>query len=88
MSRIPDFSKIKLDTEPSADIADWQRAALDMQRQGHGATTRQTPEGIDIKPLYTEDDRRDLPYLDSYPGLAPFTRGQSEGRTKRPVSGF
>ena len=75
MSRIPDFSKIKLDTTPSAELTDWESAALDMQTQGHGATTRQTPEGIDIKPLYTEDDRRDLPYLDSYPGLAPFTRG-------------
>lgn len=75
MSRIPDFSKIKLDTTPSADLTDWESAALDMQTQGHGATTRQTPEGIDIKPLYTEGDRRALPYLDSYPGLAPFTRG-------------
>ena len=75
MSRIPDFSKIKLDTGLSADFADWERAALDMQTRGQGATTRQTPEGIDIKPLYTEGDRGDLPYLDSYPGLAPFTRG-------------
>ena len=75
MSRIPDFSKIKLDTTPSADLTDWESAALDMQTLGHGATTRQTPEGIDIKPLYTEGDRRALPYLDSYPGLAPFTRG-------------
>ncbi|MEC8133145.1 MAG: methylmalonyl-CoA mutase family protein, partial [Pseudomonadota bacterium] len=75
MSRIPDFSKIKLDTGLSADLADWERAALDMQSRGQGATIRQTPEGIDIKPLYTEGDRRDLPYLDSYPGLAPFTRG-------------
>ena len=45
-----------------------------MQSRGQGATIRQTPEGIDIKPLYTEGDH-DLPYLDSYPGLAPFTRG-------------
>ena len=75
MSRIPDFSKIKLDTGVSADLADWERAALDMQSRGQGATIWQTPEGIDIKPLYTEGDRRDLPYLDSYPGLAPFTRG-------------
>ena len=36
---------------------------------------RQTPEGIDVKPLYTAADRDGLPYLDSYPGLAPFIRG-------------
>ena len=34
MSRIPDFSKIKLDTGLSADLADWERAALDMQSRG------------------------------------------------------
>ena len=75
MSRIPDFSKIKLDSETAGAFSDWENAARDMQTEGRGATTRQTPEGIDIKPLYTEGDRHDLPYLNSYPGLAPFTRG-------------
>jgi methylmalonyl-CoA mutase len=34
-----------------------------------------TPEGIDVKRFYGEDDLRGLPDLDSYPGLAPFVRG-------------
>lgn len=34
-----------------------------------------SPEGIDIKPAYTAHDTSALPYLDSYPGFAPFIRG-------------
>ena len=34
-----------------------------------------SPEGIDIKPAYTAQDTDTLPYLDSYPGYAPFIRG-------------
>ncbi|MGB2227845.1 MAG: methylmalonyl-CoA mutase, partial [Parvibaculales bacterium] len=45
------------------------------QDNDDAATLRQTPEGIDVKPLYTAADRDGLPYLDSYPGLAPFIRG-------------
>jgi methylmalonyl-CoA mutase len=35
----------------------------------------QTPEGIEIKPLYTAEDLRGLDHLDSLPGFAPFVRG-------------
>ena len=34
-----------------------------------------TPEGIDIKPLYTADDLAGIENLDSMPGFAPFLRG-------------
>ncbi|MEM7080650.1 MAG: methylmalonyl-CoA mutase [Pseudomonadota bacterium] len=37
--------------------------------------TWQSPEGIDIKPLYTEADLEDISHTDSFPGLAPFVRG-------------
>ena len=37
--------------------------------------TRQTPEQIDIEPLYTAADLAGLDHLDSPPGQAPFTRG-------------
>ncbi len=37
--------------------------------------TWQTPEGIDVKPLYTEADTADLPFMDSLPGFEPFIRG-------------
>lgn len=34
-----------------------------------------TPEGIDIKPLYSADDLDRIDHLNSLPGLAPFIRG-------------
>ena len=35
----------------------------------------QTPEGINVKPLYTAADLEGLEHLDSLPGFAPFVRG-------------
>ena len=34
-----------------------------------------TPEGIDVKPLYTAEDLEGLEHIDSLPGFAPFVRG-------------
>ncbi|WP_164658006.1 methylmalonyl-CoA mutase [Tropicibacter sp. Alg240-R139] len=34
-----------------------------------------TLEGIDVKPLYTEEDTADLPHMGTVPGVGPFTRG-------------
>jgi len=53
-----------------------------------------TPEGIDVKPLYTADDLSGLEHLNTFPGLAPFVRGPRAtmypGRpwTVRQYSGF
>ena len=35
----------------------------------------QTPEGIDVKPLYTAEDTAGLDHLDNLPGFAPYKRG-------------
>jgi len=51
-------------------IADWQ-AAAEKEVKGRDLTWH-TPEGIDVKPLYTAEDVREDPGL---PGFAPFTRG-------------
>ena len=75
MSKLPDFSKRALNTAANADMSAWQSAAKAAQDNDAAAGLRQTPEGIDIKPLYTAADSDALPYLDSYPGLAPFIRG-------------
>ena len=37
--------------------------------------TWNTPEGIAVKPVYTEDDIQNLPHMGEMPGFAPFTRG-------------
>ncbi|PAX08179.1 methylmalonyl-CoA mutase [Sphingomonas lenta] len=54
----------------TASLADWEKLAA---KEVKGADlTWATPEGIDVKPLYTADDVRRDPGL---PGFAPFTRG-------------
>ena len=51
-------------------LTDWQAAAA---KEVLGVDlTWHTPEGIDVKPLYTAEDVREDPGL---PGFAPFTRG-------------
>ncbi|MEO1968274.1 MAG: methylmalonyl-CoA mutase [Sphingomonadaceae bacterium] len=50
---------------------DWQ-AAADKEVKGRDLTWA-TPEGIDVKPLYTSEDTQDLD--PGVPGFAPFTRG-------------
>ncbi len=37
--------------------------------------TWQTPEGIDVQPVYTADDTDGLAHMGGMPGVAPFTRG-------------
>ena len=34
-----------------------------------------TPDGISVKPLYTAEDIKDLPYTNTLPGFEPFIRG-------------
>src|SRR3989442_2447691 len=34
-----------------------------------------TPEGIAVKPVYGADDVKDLDFLDTFPGIAPYLRG-------------
>ena len=63
MSGIPDFTEIPLKTtEPAAG------AAAD-------APLWQTPEGIAVKPVYTDADRDGLDFLNTWPGIAPYLRG-------------
>ena len=50
-----------------------------VERETRGRTPAdlswQTPEGIDVKPLYTAADLEGLEHLDALPGFAPFVRG-------------
>ena len=61
---------------PKKTLADWQQLAT---REGKGRPpeklTWDTPEGIQVKPLYTSEDIAGLDHLDSLPGMAPFVRG-------------
>ena len=58
---VPDFSDLKLG-EPAAVITP-------------DGSTWETPEGIDIKSLYTTEDLAGLDFLETYPGIVPYLRG-------------
>ncbi|MFJ8334605.1 methylmalonyl-CoA mutase [Streptomyces sp. NPDC094437] len=74
MGHIPDFTGIELGTPAAdADLDDWSKAAE--QATGEAAPLWETPEGIQVKPLYTGHDLEGLDFLDTYPGIAPFLRG-------------
>ena len=62
MSAIPDFSTVSL-----GDPAGGSSAA-------DGAVW-ETPERIEVKPLYTAEDIEGLDFLKTWPGLPPFLRG-------------
>ena len=61
---------------PQASLAEWQKLAMS-ELKGKPAETLNwaTPEGIEVKPLYTAADLERLSQHNSMPGLAPFTRG-------------
>ena len=57
-------------------ITDWEALAV-KERKGRPVDDMvwQTPEGINVKPLYTAADVEGLSHLDNLPGFAPFKRG-------------
>ncbi|OBZ94565.1 methylmalonyl-CoA mutase [Pararhizobium polonicum] len=56
-------------------LADWSALAERELKSPPETLTWQTPEGIAVKPLYTQADLETVDHLGSLPGLAPFTRG-------------
>jgi len=64
------------ETSDRADLNLWRQLAT---KEGKGADPSglvwHTPEGIDVKPLYTQADVEGLEFLDSTPGAFPFLRG-------------
>jgi methylmalonyl-CoA mutase len=56
-------------------LTDWATLAERELKSSPDTLTWQTPEGIAVKPLYTEADLEAAGHLGSLPGLAPFTRG-------------
>ncbi|MFT4181601.1 MAG: methylmalonyl-CoA mutase [Rhizobium sp.] len=56
-------------------LSDWQKLAAKEISGPAESLDWQTPEGIDVKPLYTEQDTEHLAHLGTLPGFAPFTRG-------------
>ncbi len=64
----PEFADVSL--------AQWAQAAAKSAPGGDvSALNWHTPEGIQVKPLYTAADTAALPYANTLPGFAPFVRG-------------
>ena len=76
MSANPDFQRMRaavpelLAASPRLARRD-ATTALSQRRGGPW----ETPEGIDVAPLYSASDVAGLDFLDTYPGIAPFLRG-------------
>ncbi len=61
---------------PKKSLADWQKlAAQELKGADSSTLIHETPEGISLKPLYTETDLDGLETLGTLPGFAPYTRG-------------
>ena len=58
-------------------LKDWQELVSKELRHGQNpdSLTWNTPEGIKIKALYTQEDLEGLLHIDNYPGFPPYTRG-------------
>jgi methylmalonyl-CoA mutase len=67
-------------------LEDWKRLA-EKERKGAPVSDLvwHTPEGLDVKPLYTAADVEELEFVDTAPGLFPFVRGpKATMYTERP----
>ncbi|OWW00428.1 methylmalonyl-CoA mutase [Rhizobium sp. R693] len=56
-------------------LGDWRALAEKELKAAPETLVWNTPEGIDVKPLYTEADIEGAEHLGTLPGFAPFTRG-------------
>ena len=60
----------------SSTLEDWHKAATKSAPGGDvNALNWITPDHMTVKPLYTAEDIKDLPYANTLPGFEPFLRG-------------
>ncbi|MGW8424766.1 methylmalonyl-CoA mutase [Peribacillus simplex] len=72
----PNFSAINpAKSEIKGTVEAWKKEAEKAVGKNIEDLLFETNEQIKIKPLYVEEDNRDLEHMESVPGIAPFTRG-------------
>ncbi|WP_108650294.1 methylmalonyl-CoA mutase [Dongshaea marina] len=60
----------------SVETQQWEQAATkQLKGKPVDSLKRTTPEGIEVKPLYTAEDLENLETQNTMPGLAPYVRG-------------
>ncbi|WP_199439512.1 methylmalonyl-CoA mutase [Umezawaea beigongshangensis] len=72
---IPNFADIGIGELEPGDARAWRAALREATGEDADALSRETPEGIVLKPVYGPEDTAGLDFLDTYPGIAPFLRG-------------
>jgi methylmalonyl-CoA mutase len=61
---------------PAPELSDWEKLAVkEAKVSSTEALNWHTPEGIEVKPLYTAADLEDMETVNTLPGLAPYQRG-------------
>ena len=74
MGAIPDFAHLDLGRPSPENRGDWERRLA-----ASGRTVQDlvwdTPEGIEVRPVYTAADCEGLDFLNGWPGIAPYLRG-------------
>ena len=63
-------------SKKNSDFREWEeKVCSELKASNHSGLNWQTPEGIELKALYTASDLEKLEWVDSLPGLFPFIRG-------------
>ncbi len=75
MSRVPSFTTHKLSERFAETGTAWPDAFAAAAGTPPEALLWETPEAIDVKPLYGPADMDGLDCLDTFPGLPPYVRG-------------
>ena len=84
MSRIPNFSTVALASPAERERSSRRSRPGEgnasphpnlLPQAGEGAQPWLTPEGIAVKGRYGPEDRADIDFLDTWPGLPPYLRG-------------
>ena len=65
-----------MESKFSRTLEEWKNlASKELKGKNSDTLIWTTPEGIDIQPLYTENDLKELDHLQALPGFFPFLRG-------------
>jgi methylmalonyl-CoA mutase len=74
---VPSFADVPLDPSDSGpvDLGTWAADAGALLGEPPDTLDWETPEGIVLPPLLTEQSLEGIDFLDTYPGLVPYLRG-------------
>ncbi len=66
----PNFKNINIDQNPESGVTN-----NDWEKDNNITADWKTPEGINVKPVYTSEELKGMEHLDYAAGLAPYLRG-------------